>query len=261
MKHLLISLGLLLIASTTYGQITISNDSILDNANYLGRYTVQRVATSEGERVFVNFIIDQLLAADQKNQMENTIQLKLSTESETKGMRFYFFNYSIPSQEIQKNVITILTDSIMLNSEFIGRYKIFRPYFSEDRMNLVISLVVLLDSKQKKEIESILISAVSSKKPLLKFYIEFTYVLDESGLTPTQVGGLRLVEAGKAYNGAAALSIIGSAGGTALVLIGYPIVGSVITLSSGVIAFIVQIRGNNKLIKGGKALQKQRAVK
>jgi hypothetical protein len=174
-------------------------------------------------------------------------------------MRVYFFNYSIPSQEIQKNVITILTDSIMLNSEFIGRYKIFRPYSSD--MKFIISLVVILDSKQKKEIESILTSAVSSEKSLGNLSVYFRYTLDESRIPSTQVGGYRFEEAGKAYNGAAALSIIGAVGGSALVLSGYPVVGSVITLSSGVIAFIVQITGNNKLIKGGKALQKQRDVK
>jgi len=251
MKHLLIILGLLLVGSTTYGQITISNDSILENDNFLGRYTVQRVATTEGERVFVNFIIDKSLAADQKNEMENTIQLKLNTEGETKGMRFYFFNYSVPSQDI-KNVITFLTDSIMLNSEFIGRYKIFsRPDF----MNIVISSVLLLDSKQKMDIEAAIEKSKAAR--YRDYYFSFNYILDESRISPTQIGGLRFEEAGKAYNGAAALSIIGAVGGTALVLTGYPIVGSVITMGSGVIAFILQIRGNNKLIKGGKSLQKQ----
>lgn len=179
MKHLLIILGLLLVGSTTYGQITISNDSILDNAEFIGRYEVR--------------VVD-------------------------KNRSWWRLNVSIISNDL-KNLYTW-------------------QYINE--MEKAISM--------KLDSQSIYANRL----------VEFTYLLDESRLTPTQVGGLRLGEAGKAYNGAAALSIIGAVGGSALVLSGYPLVGSVITLSSGVIAFFVQITGNNKLIKGGKSLQKDK---
>lgn len=171
MKYLLIILGLLLVASTTYGQITISNDSILSNDDFLGRYEVHVV---EGLRLKVRILSNTIEDSTQQNEIEKAIERQINSQA---------FN---------------------------------------------------------------------------KFQLQFTYILDESKLTPTQVGGIKFKEVGKAYNGAAAISIIGSVGGSVLAFSGYPIAGSIITLSSSIIAFIVQITGNNKLIKGGESLQRQK---
>jgi hypothetical protein len=51
MKHLVISFGLLLVGTTTYGQITISNDSILADAEFIRR---QEIRVVEGLRVNVS---------------------------------------------------------------------------------------------------------------------------------------------------------------------------------------------------------------
>ena len=179
MKHLLLILGLILVGNTSYSQITISNDSIFDNAEFVGGYEVRVVK-----------------------------------ELASKGLRL---NISVFSNRIA-------------------------------------------DRSQQYEIEKAIETQLNSQ-PSNKFLIMFTHLLDKSKLTPTQLTGLDLEKAGKAYNGAAAFSIIGAVGGSALVLSGYPIVGSVITFSTVIIGYIVQIIGNNKLIKGGKELQKQRDVK
>ena len=99
----MIILGLLLVGSTTYGQITISNDSIFDNDEFIGRYAVwQRFIHCQNEKVYVNYILTATLATDQKNEVENAIKIKLDKESQTNTNHTYFFNYALPAQDIKK---------------------------------------------------------------------------------------------------------------------------------------------------------------
>ena len=151
---------------------------------------------------------------------------------------------------------TISRDSIMSNSEFIGRYTIESIGGVELRASVIMS--VPFNDTQRNQFESTLKKMMFERGLFEGMRYSFQYFVDLNKISPSQIAGMKFKEAGKAYNGAAALSIIGAVGGSAVVLSGYPIAGSIITLSSSIIAFIVQITGNNKLIKGGESLQRQK---
>lgn len=154
--------------------------------------------------------------------------------------------------------IKISNDSLFVNDDYRGVFAVNDTSFFPI-IDVYLSNALSMSEKKAFELE---IYAIDSKtksftgrKPgslMFRYYPVLT-----NGNTLDFVG-VHLENAGKAYNNSAVFGIIGAVGGSALVLSGYPVVGSVITMGSGVIAFILQIRGNNKIIKGGKSLQREK---
>ena len=154
--------------------------------------------------------------------------------------------------EIDVYQFTISNDSIFEYAEFIAKYKIQKHTYGNG-FTISIFPIIVLNTKQKIDIQN----TMSNRMPT-DIFLEFVYGIDKSKLTPTQISGLKLEEAGNAYNSAVGVSIVGGILGSALVLNGEPIAGSIVTLCGGIIGFILQITGNNKLIEGGKILQIQK---
>jgi hypothetical protein len=150
----------------------------------------------------------------------------------------------------------ISNDSIIINTEFVGRYTLELIEGGELRVSIIMGIP--LDDMQRNSFEKELKRLMYEKNLFIGLRYTFQYFVDINKLSPSQIAGMELEEAGRSYNAAATITVISSIGGSVLVLNGFPVVGSVITLGGGLIGFILQITGNNKIIKGGKYLQKQR---
>jgi hypothetical protein len=151
--------------------------------------------------------------------------------------------------------ITISNDSIMFDSELIGKYS-FYP-IGRGELNISVLMSMPFSTSQKEAFQKE-IPKVMREKKMEGFTYSFQYFIDLSKVSPSQIAGIDLEKAGKAYNDAATTSLIVAVIGAGVVLSGEPIVGSVITLGGGIIGFILNISGNNKLVKAGRALQKQK---
>lgn len=151
--------------------------------------------------------------------------------------------------------ITISNDSIILNSELIGRYSLSQKGIGDLNVSVLMSLPFADSQKDafQKELTRIML-----EKNYEGFTYSYQYFVDQGKLSSSQLAGIDLAKAGKAYNDAATTSLIIAVIGAGVVLGGEPIVGSAITLAGGIIGFIFNISGNNKLVKAGKLLQKQK---
>lgn len=94
--------------------------------------------------------------------------------------------------------------------------------------------------------------------PSKRFFFEYSFDSEVSDLNSIGKAGELIERSGRNFNAAIALSFIGSAGGTALILGGFPLAGAAVSIGGGLVALIVQIRGNNKLIQAGQQLKQYR---
>jgi hypothetical protein len=132
------------------------------------------------------------------------------------------------------------------NSETILQVKILNPEFTSG---------TFLNSATKSEFEQ-LVKAELSNMPFIKsdkFYFQYSFELE--ALTATGKAGELIEAAGRNYNSALIVGFLGSAGSTALLLAGNPVASSVVSIGVAFLVVILHIRGNNKLIEGGKGLQ------
>lgn len=152
--------------------------------------------------------------------------------------------------------VTISNDSILIASEMSGRFTIQPANGGELQISVLMSLPFSLE--QEMEFETYLKRQLAEKNLFTGMRFTFQYFADLSKINPSQVAGMELEAAGINYNNAVTLSILGILGGSALSLTGYPVAGSITTISSGLISLILQISANRKLIKAGKHLQRQK---
>jgi hypothetical protein len=151
--------------------------------------------------------------------------------------------------------ITISNDSIMFDSELIGKYSFFPIGRGELNISILMSMPFSAYQKDafQKEIPKVML-----ERNYQGFTYSFQYFIDQSKASPSQLAGIDLEKAGKAYNDAATTSLVVAVIGAGVVLSGEPIIGGIITLGGGIIGFILNISGNNKIIKAARALQKQK---
>lgn len=94
--------------------------------------------------------------------------------------------------------------------------------------------------------------------PSKRYFFEYNFVSEVTDLNSIGKAGELIELSGRNFNAAIALSFIGSAGGTALIFRGFPLAGAAVSIGSGLIALIVQISGNNKLMQAGQQLKQYR---
>lgn len=156
--------------------------------------------------------------------------------------------------------VTIQNDSLFINGIPSGEYGLLSATNSETIIQIKIfnpelTSGTFLTSATKSEFEQ-LVKVELSNRPFIKsdkFYFQYSFELE--GLTTAGKAGVLIEEAGRAYNGALVVGFLGSAGGTALFLAGIPVFGAVVSIGGAFVTLILQVRGNNKLIEGGKGLQ------
>jgi hypothetical protein len=139
--------------------------------------------------------------------------------------------------------------SLVTNSETILQVRIFNPEFT---------IGTFLNSATKLEFEQ-LVKDELSNMPFIKsgkFY--FQYSFEPEALTEIGKAGELLEIAGSNFNAAILIGFIGSAGGIALSVAGFPVLSAVVIIGGGVIALGVQISGNNKLKQAGRKLKQHR---
>ena len=156
--------------------------------------------------------------------------------------------------------VTVENDSLFLEGNAIASYgllentrkgvvidvNVFSPYLTSDSF---------LQSEERKKFEQLVKENLKGKQFILSnaFYFEYKF---QSAVKPEILyAGELLEQAGTDYNAALALSTLGSVGGAALSLGGYPMAGAIVTLGGNIIAFIVYIGGNMKLIQAGQRLK------
>lgn len=156
--------------------------------------------------------------------------------------------------------VAVQNDSLFLEGNAIASYglfentkkgvvievNVFSPYLTSDSF---------LQSEERKKFEQLVKEGLKGKPFILSnaFYFQYTF---QSEIQPEILNAGQLLErAGKNYNAAIALSTLGSAGGIALSLGGYPIAGAIVTLGGNIIGFFVQIGANMKLIEAGQRLK------
>lgn len=157
--------------------------------------------------------------------------------------------------------MAISGDSIFIAETFTGIYGFGEPYKNEMPINVRLSNLGAFSKAQKTELEALIKKDVQSKLFMQGQILRFEYfplVTNDSEAMLAVMGAGEYIEgAGRAYNGAIVLSLLSSGGGTALALGGFPIAGAAVSLGGGLIAFIVHVSGNMKLIKGGRMLKPQ----
>jgi hypothetical protein len=170
-------------------------------------------------------------------------------------MRYLLIIFGLLVGSSAYSQITISNDSILLNTDFLGRYSLSK---TGNREITVKVLMAIPFSEVQRDVFQNEFPKIMIAKNYDGFSYTFQYFADLSSMSPSQLAGIDLEKAGKAYNDAATISLLGLAIGTGIVLNGEPILGGIISLGGGLIGFVLHISANNKLMRAGRTFQNQK---